>query len=54
MPVGLPSAVDIPESDADLEAVLLFCLGGLTVSLYLIHLVPVAAAEAVTLLAYAG
>jgi hypothetical protein len=56
MPVGLPStAVTVTaESDADLEAVLLFCLGGLTLSLYFIHLVPIATAGAITLLAYAG
>jgi hypothetical protein len=54
MPVGLPSAVHTAESDADLEAVLLFCLGGLTLSLYLFHLLPVVAADAAMLLACAG
>jgi hypothetical protein len=54
MPVGLPSVVHTAGCDADLEAVLLFCLGGLTLSLYLIHLLPVAAVEATMLLACAG
>jgi hypothetical protein len=54
MPVELPSLVDTAESDPDLEVVLLFCLAGLTLSLYLIHLLPVASVEATMLLAYAG
>jgi hypothetical protein len=54
MPVGLPSLVDTAESDPDLDAVMLFCLGGLTLSLCLIHLLPVATVEAAMLLAGAG
>ena len=54
MPVALPSVIDTAEADLDLEAVLLFCLGGLTLSLYLIHLMPVATVEAAMLLACAG
>jgi hypothetical protein len=54
MPVGLPSVVDTAEPDPDLEMVLLFSLGGLTLSLYLIHLLPVATVEAAMLLACAG
>jgi hypothetical protein len=53
MPVGLPSAVEtVP--DPDLEVVQLFCLGGLTMSLYLLHLVPVAMANAMMLLSCTG
>jgi hypothetical protein len=33
---------------------MLFCLAGLTLSLYLIHLLPVASVEATMLLACAG
>jgi hypothetical protein len=40
--------------DPDLQVLLLFCLGGLTLSLYLFHLLPVATADAITLLAGAG
>jgi hypothetical protein len=54
MPVGLPCAVETAEPDADAEVVLLFCLGGLTLSLYLLHLLPVATASAITFLACAG
>jgi hypothetical protein len=54
MPVGLPSVIDTAESDPDLELVLSFSLGGLTLSLYLIHLLPVAAVAASMLLASAG
>lgn len=54
MPVGLPSAVAAAEADPDLEVVLLFCLSGLNLSLYLIHLLPVAAVAATMLLASAG
>jgi hypothetical protein len=54
MPVGLPSVVETAEPDRDLEAVQLFCLGGLTVTLYLLHLLPVAMANARKLLACAG
>ncbi len=54
MPVGLPSVVETAEPDADLELVLLFCLSGLTLSLYLIHLLPIATADAIMLLARAG
>jgi hypothetical protein len=54
MPVGLPTAIEAAESDPDAEVVLLFCLTGLTASLYLLHLLPVAAADAFMLLSYAG
>jgi hypothetical protein len=54
MPVGLPTVVDTAESDPDLEAVLLFSLGGLTLSFYLLHLLTVATVEAAMLLAGAG
>jgi hypothetical protein len=54
MPVGLPSVVDTAESDPDLEAVALFSLAGLTLSFYLLHLLPVAMANAAMLLACVG
>jgi hypothetical protein len=54
MPVGLPGVVETAEPDRDLEAVQLFCLGGLTVTLYLLCLPPVAMANAMMLLACAG
>jgi hypothetical protein len=54
MPVGLPSVIDTTEPDPDLEAVMLFCLGGLTLSLYFIHLLPTASIAAAMLLACAG
>ena len=54
MPVGLPTAIEAAESDPDAEFVLLFCLSGLTASLYLLHLFPVAAADAIMLLSCAG
>lgn len=53
MPVGLPSAVETPP-DPDLAVVELFCLGGLTLSFYLFHLVPLAMANAMMLLSSAG
>jgi hypothetical protein len=53
MPVGLPSAVETA-ADPDLAVVELFCLGGLTLSLYLLHLAPVAMANAMMLLSCAG
>jgi hypothetical protein len=54
MPVGLPSVVETAEPDPDLEAVQLFCLGGLTVTLYLLHLLPSTMENAMMLLACAG
>jgi hypothetical protein len=54
MPVGLPSDVETAESNPDRESVQLFCLGGLTLSLYLIHLLPIAMTNAMMLLACAG
>ena len=54
MPVRLPSAVDTTAPDPDLQAVQLFCLGGLTLSLYLLHLVPVAMENAMMLLSCMG
>jgi hypothetical protein len=54
MPVGLPTVVAAAESDPDAEVVLLFCLTGLTVSLYLLHLLPAVAADAFLLLSCAG
>jgi hypothetical protein len=54
MPVGLPTVVEAAESDPDLEAVLLFCFSGLTFSLYLLHLLPAAMVDAISLLASAG
>jgi hypothetical protein len=54
MPVGLPNVVETAEPEPDLEAVQLFCLGGLTVTLCLLHLLPVATVNAMMLLACAG
>jgi hypothetical protein len=54
MPVGLPTAIEVAESEPDAEFVLLFCLSGLTASLYLLHLFPAAAADAFMLLSCAG
>jgi hypothetical protein len=54
MPVELPRAVETADPDPDLEAVQLFCLGGLTVTLCMLHLMPTAMTNAMTLLAYAG
>jgi hypothetical protein len=54
MPVELPRVVDTAEPDPDREAVQLFCLGGLTISLYLIHLLPIAMVDAMMLLACAN
>jgi hypothetical protein len=54
MPVGLPNVIDTTEPDPDLEAVMLFCLAGLTLSFYLSHLLSVATVEAAMLLACAG
>ncbi len=50
MPVGLPSAVETTAPDPDLQVVELFCLAGLTLSLYLLHLAPVVMANAIMLL----
>ena len=47
MPVVLPNAA--AESDADIECVLLFCLGGLTLSLYSFHLLPTVMVDALLL-----
>jgi hypothetical protein len=54
MPVGLPSTVEIAGDDLDREAVLLFSLCGLTLSLYLLHLLPIATVDAMMLLTCAG
>ena len=54
MPVGLPRAVDTAEPDRDLQVAQLFCTGGLTLSLYLLHVFPVAIANAMTLLTCTG
>jgi hypothetical protein len=54
MPVGLPSAVDTAEPDRDLEVVQLLCIGGLTLSLYLLHVFPISIANAMTLLTCTG
>jgi hypothetical protein len=54
MPVELPRVVETATPDPDLEAVQLFCLGGLTVTLCMLHLLPNAMGNAVMLLAYAG
>jgi hypothetical protein len=54
MPVGLLSAVETAEPDPALEAVQLLCLGGLTVTLCLLHPLPSAMANAMMLLAFAG
>jgi hypothetical protein len=54
MPVELPRIVETAEPDRDLEAVQLFCLGGLTVTLCMLHLLPVAMVNAMVLLACAG
>jgi hypothetical protein len=53
MPVGLPSAIDT-EPDLDLQAAQLFSMGGLTLSLYLLHLFPIAMANAMMLLSSMG
>jgi hypothetical protein len=53
MPVRLPSIAETAP-DPDREVVQLFCLGGLTLSLYLLHLVPVAMANAMMLLSCTG
>jgi hypothetical protein len=53
MPVGLPNVVEAAKADPDLE-VQLFCLGGLTLSLYVIHLMPAIMTNAMMLLACAG
>lgn len=54
MPVALPSVIDTTVPNPDLEAVMLFCLAGLTVSSFLGHLLSAAAVEAAMLLACAG
>jgi hypothetical protein len=54
MPVGLPSAVDTAEPDLDRQAVQLFCIGGLTLSSCLLHLFPIAMANAMMLLTCMG
>jgi hypothetical protein len=54
IPVGLPSAVDTTEPDLDLQAVQLFCLAGLTLSFYLLHLLPVAMIDTMMLLTSTG
>jgi hypothetical protein len=54
MPVGLPTVAETAESDPDVEAVLLFCFSGLTLSLYLLHLLPAAMVDAIAVLAGVG
>jgi hypothetical protein len=54
MPVGMPSVIETSESDPDVEAVLLFSFSGLTLSLYLLHLLPAAMVDAISLLASTG
>jgi hypothetical protein len=52
MPVGLPSVVETTEPD--FEVAQLFCLSGLSLTLYLVHLLPFAMVDAMMLLACAG
>jgi hypothetical protein len=55
MLVELPKAtIETADVDPNLKVVLLLCLGGLTLSLFLLHLFPLAMADAMMLLAYAG
>jgi hypothetical protein len=55
MLVGLrKAAIETTELDPNLKAVLLFSLGGLTLSLYLLHLFSSAMVDAMMLLASAG
>jgi hypothetical protein len=54
MPVALPSPARSAESDLDVQAVQLFCMGGLTLSFCLLHLVPVSIANAMMLLSGMG
>ena len=56
MLVGLPKAAieETAEFYPQLPVVLLFCLSGLTLSFLLLHLFPLAMADAMLLLAFAG
>jgi hypothetical protein len=48
------AAIETAELDPGLKVVLLLCLSGLTLSLFLLHLFPLAMADAMMLLACAG
>jgi hypothetical protein len=53
--VELPkAAIETAEPDPNLTVVLLICLSGLTLSFLLLHLFPLAMADAMLLLAFAG
>jgi hypothetical protein len=48
------AAIENAELDPSLKVVLLLCLSGLTLTLFLLHLFPLAMTDAMTLLAGAG